>query len=253
MSGDGHEPAAACFVETGGARLAYAHSPGRAPTVVFLPGYASNMNGTKALYLERACRARGQACLRLDYQGHGLSSGRFADGTLGQWADDALAVVEAVADGPLLLVGSSMGGWIALLLAHRLGARVAGLVGVAAAPDFGDDVWDGLDDAARSTLVRSGILLLPSEYGPEPGMITLAFIEESRRHNQLGGPVPLRCPVRLLHGMDDRDVPWQKAVALTERLTSDDVRLTLLKGAGHRLSERHELDLLAETVLSLCG
>ena len=240
------------YVERGEARLACVSTPGATPTVVFLCGYASDMAGTKALHLEAACRAAGRAYLRLDYQGHGASSGLFEDGTLGQWRDDARAVVEAMTDGPLLLVGSSMGGWIALLVARRLGERLAGLVGIAAAPDFGDDVWSDLDDEARTTLLRRGVLSVPSDYGPEPGVITLTFIEESRRHNQLGADIPLRCPVRLLHGMADRDVPWRKAVELAERLQSTDVRVTLLKDAGHRLSEPHELELLAGTVATLC-
>ncbi len=239
------------FIEVDGARLAHVQRAGRGPTVVFLPGYASNMRGTKAEFLARECAARGQACLRLDYRGHGESSGRFEDGTLGRWADDALAVIESCTTGALLLVGSSMGGWIALLLARRLGERVAGLVGVAAAPDFGDDIRAALDADARARLERDGVLRLPSEYGPEPSVVTLAFLDESRRHNQLHDTIPLHCPVRLLHGMADRDVPWRKAIAIAERLASTDVRVTLLKDAGHRLSSPEELALLADTVHSL--
>lgn len=241
------------LLSRGDAQLSFVYTPGSSPTVVFLSGYASNMNGTKALYLERDCVARGQAYLRLDYQGHGESSGRFEDGTLGQWADDACAIIEAATAGPLLLVGSSMGGWIALIVARRLGERVTGLVGIAAAPDFGDDVWNSLGDEGRTTLLRRGVLSMPSEYGPEPSIVTLAFIEESRRHNQLGGVIPLRCPVRLLHGMADADVSWRKAIALSERLASDDVRMTLLKSAGHRFSARCELALIGETVMQLAN
>lgn len=229
------------------------HVAGRAPTVVFLGGYASNMHGSKALYLDALCRQRGLAFLRLDYQGHGMSSGRFEDGTLGQWADDARQVIDPVCAGPLLLVGSSMGGWIALLIARELAARVVGVVGVAAAPDFGDRMWNDLDAGRRELLQRDGILREPSAYGPEPSVITLKFIEEARRHNLLGAPIGVHCPVRLLHGLDDPDVPWGQALALARRLQSDDVRVTLLKGAGHRLSSAAELELLGRTVLELAG
>ena len=209
------------------------------------------MAGTKAVFLEACCRERGQAYLRLDYQGHGESSGRFEDGTLGQWADDAQAVIEAVAVGPLLLVGSSMGGWIALLLAKRLGDRVAGLVGIAAAPDFGGEICESLTAAQRETLRRDGVLRVPSEYGPEPSVVSLRFLEESRDHELLQQSIPVRCPVRLLQGMADPDVPWQKALRIAESVESADVRVTLLKGAGHRLSEPEHLQLLAETVDAL--
>lgn len=238
-------------VQRGAARLACVTTPGAGPTVVFLPGYASNMNGTKALHLERLCLEQGRAFLRLDYQGHGESSGAFADGTLGAWADDALAVIDAVTPGPLLLVGSSMGGWIALLAALRLRERVAGLVGIAAAPDFGDEIWNDLAEPARATLRRDGLLSVPSDYGPEPGVVTLAFIEESRRHNLLGADIAISCPVRLLHGMADPDVPFHRSLAIAERVVSADVRVTLLKGGGHRLSEPSELALIGDTVMQL--
>lgn len=241
------------FLQTHSARLAYSHTAGRSPTVVFLPGYASNMSGTKAMFLEERCRARGQAFLRLDYQGHGESSGRFEDGTLGQWAADAEAVVESATAGPLLLVGSSMGGWIALLLARRLGGRVAGLVGIAAAPDFGSELWQSFSAAQRATLEADGVLRGPSEYGPEPSMVSLRFIEESRAHEQLHGPIPVSCPVRLLQGTADADVPWHKAVRIAECVESTDVRVTLIKDAAHRLSEPAELALLDETVAALCA
>ena len=241
------------YVERGEARLACVSTPGATPTVVFLCGYASDMAGTKALHLEAACRAAGRAYLRLDYQGHGASSGLFEDGTLGQWRDDARAVVEAMTDGPLLLVGSSMGGWIALLLARDLGARVRGLVGVAAAPDFGGDIAQSLEPAHRETLERDGVLRVPSEYGPEPTVITRRFIEESRQHDLLAEVIPVHCPVRLLQGMQDDDVPWTKALAIAGRLESRDVRVTLIKSGRHRLSEPSELDLVASTVTALAA
>jgi len=237
-----------------GARIAYRHTPGAGPTVVFLCGYASDMSGSKALHLERCCRERGQAFLRLDYRGHGESSGRFEEGTIGAWAEDARSVIEACTEGPLLLVGSSMGGWIMLLVALAMPERVAGLVGVAAAPDFTEElVWEALDEAARAELLRAGRLLVPSEYDEEPCPFTLALIEEARSHLLLRAPIPLACPVRLLQGLADPDVPWETALRLAERLAAEDVRVTLVKGAGHRLSEPEHLELLDEAVRELSG
>jgi len=235
-----------------GVRIAYRHSPGRAPAVVFLPGYASDMTGGKATHLEAWCRARGNAFLRFDYQGHGESTGRFEDGTIGVWAQDARTVIESVIDGPLVLVGSSMGGWIMLLVALSLSRRPRGLVGLAAAPDFTEDlVWKELDEEARARLRSEGMLNLASEYDEAPYPITLALIEEARERLLLRAPIALHCPVRLLHGIEDQDVPWATALRLAERLASTDVRVTLIKGAGHRLSEPPQLDLLAATVAEL--
>jgi len=235
-----------------GARVAYAHTPGHTPTVVFLGGFASDMTGTKATYLERWCRGRGQAFLRFDYQGHGASSGAFADGTVGAWADDARFAVERVTDGPLVLVGSSMGGWIMLLVALAMRARIRALVGVAAAPDFTEDLmWRQLDDETRRTLEREGVLQVPSEYDEQPLTITRRLIEEGRRHLLLDSRIALHCPVRLLHGTADGDVPWQCSQRLMAALASDDVTLTLVKAGDHRLSEPRALALLGATVASV--
>ncbi len=235
-----------------GSRLAYRHSAGSGPTVVFLCGFASDMSGDKAQHLERGCRGRGQAFLRLDYQGHGESSGRFEDGTIGQWMDDAHDVIAALTEGPLVLVGSSMGGWVMIDAALRFGARVVGLVGVAAAPDFTEElVWNALDAGARERLRDHGRLLVPSEYDEEPCLFTLRLIEEARDHLYLGSPIAIDCPVHLLQGLADADVPWQTAVRLAERLTSTDVRVTLVKGAGHRFSEPVQLQLLDAAVRAL--
>jgi pimeloyl-ACP methyl ester carboxylesterase len=235
----------------GGARLAYVSRPGAGPTVVFLGGYASDMSGTKAIYLEDWCRARGQAFLRFDYQGHGLSSGRLADGTIGLWRDDALAVIRERAAGSLLLVGSSMGAWIMLLAALAIPDRIHALVGIAAAPDFTEDLlWARLDEEQRAGLRRDGVIRPPSRYG-EPLPFTWRLIEDGRRHLVLRAPIPLSCPVRLLHGTADADVPWETSRRLAEALTGPDVALTLVKDGGHRLSEPHELALLRATVASL--
>ena len=240
------------FVErSGGVRLAYIARPGTGPTIVFLGGYASDMTGTKASYLEGWCRARRQAFLRVDYQGHGLSSGQLVDGTIGAWRDDALAVIRAVTTGSLLLVGSSMGAWIMLLSALAMPERIHALVGVAAAPDFTEDLlWARLAEEQRAALRRDGLIRLPSSYG-DPMPFTWRLIEDGRRHLVLRGPLPLPRPVRLLHGTRDVDVPWETSIRLAETIQARDVALTLVKDGGHRLSEPHELALLGATVGSL--
>ncbi len=227
-----------------GTALAYDHTPGRAPTTVFLPGFRSDMQGAKALAIAAECQRLGTACLRLDYSGHGASGGTFTDGTIGQWVDDAALIIERIAPGPLVLVGSSMGGWIALLLALRLGARVGALIGIAAAPDFTETLmWDAMLPAERATLLEHGVLMQPSDYG-EPLPITRALITEGRHHLLLGGPIAIRCPVRLLQGQADPDVPWETALTLARQLQSPDVQVTLVKDGDHRLSRPQDLSLL---------
>lgn len=249
------QPASAGRLETSGGRsLAYHHSPGRSPGVVFLGGYASDMTGTKATALEAHVRGRGHGFLRFDYQGHGQSSGRFEDGTIGGWRDDALAVLDSLTEGPQILVGSSMGGWIALLLAIARPQRVAGLVGIAAAPDFTEDLmWAELDDAQRAVLQRDRILRLPSEYSAEPYVVTMDLIEEGRLHLLLRAPIHIRIPVRLLQGMRDPDVPYRHALTLADRLEGEDVQVRLIKDGDHRLSTPRDLAILAETVDGLLG
>jgi pimeloyl-ACP methyl ester carboxylesterase len=232
-------------------RLAYAKLRGSGPGIVFLPGFRSDMQGAKALALRDHCAARGQAMLRLDYSGHGESAGRFEDGTIGQWAADAIAIFDALAEGPQILVGSSMGGWIALLLARARPDRIAGLIGLASAPDFTAKLmWPAFTDAQRDAIIDHGVLHLPSQYG-EPTPITRALIEDGRRHAVLDAPIPLACPVRILQGMRDPDVPWRHALALVEAIQGDDVRLHLIKDGDHRLSRPEDLRLLAETLDSL--
>lgn len=242
-----------------GVRLAWAWVPGAGPTLAFLGGFRSDMEGSKALHLRDACAREGRAFLRLDYSGHGASGGRFEDGTIGRWRDDAAAVLDALAPGrPLVLVGSSMGGWIALLLARAWGAeRVRAVVGVAAAPDFTEDLVPAtFDEAHRAALARDGVAHLASAYG-EPTPITAALLEEGRSHLLLrGGPGALGYGglVRLLQGLDDPDVPWRHALRVVEALPpGGDVALTLVKGGDHRLSRPTDLGLLWRTVRPLLG
>ena len=227
-----------------GTGLAYIHTAGRGPTTVFLPGFHSDMTGLKAVAVEAWCREAGRACLRLDYSGHGASDGAFEDGTIGQWTADALCVIDRVTDGPLLLVGSSMGGWIALLLALARPNRVAGLLGIAAAPDFTEALmWDAMMPAERARLMAEGVLYLPSQYG-DPTPVTRRLIEDGRTHLLMPAPIPIHCPVRLLQGQQDPDVPWETALRLAGRLEGADVQVTLIKDGDHRLSREVDLAVL---------
>ncbi len=236
-----------------GVELAYSLLPGAEPTVVFLPGLRSDMNGAKALDLQAFCEGRGQALLRLDYSGHGASGGDFEDGTIGLWLADALRIIDHATSGKLILVGSSMGGWIAVLAALARAGRVAGLVGIAAAPDFTERLmWQAMIPAERETLLRDGVLLMPSEYG-EPYPITLRLIEDGRRHLVLQAPIALACPVRLLAGQRDADVPWELALTLAATLESQDVETILIKDGDHRLSRPQDLALLRATLAQLLG
>jgi len=227
-----------------GVALAWVQTPGRGPTVVFLPGYMSDMAGAKAAVVEEFCAAHGFGCLRFDYSGHGASGGAFTDGTVGRWTDDALALIDRLTTGPLLLVGSSMGGWIALLAALARPARIVGLIGVAAAPDFTEELmWQAMMPAERTELERCGVLHVPSLYG-DPYPVTAALIADGRTRLLLDRPIPLHCPVRLLHGQRDPDVPWQTSLRQAERLQSEDVQVTLVKDGDHRLSRPSDLALL---------
>ena len=234
-----------------GVELAWSLQRGHAPTVVFLPGFRSDMKGDKATALAAWCAERDQACLRLDYSGHGASGGRFEDGTIGQWARDALAVIDHLSDGPLVLVGSSMGGWIALLAALARKERIAALIGIAAAPDFTEALmWQAMMPAQRDTLMREGIIHVPSQYG-DPTPITRGLIEDGRNHLLMNHPIAIDCPVRLLHGQRDPDVPWETALSIAERVASQDVQVTLIKDGDHRLSRPQDLALLQQTLGSL--
>jgi pimeloyl-ACP methyl ester carboxylesterase len=236
-----------------GVRLAARLLPGRGPTVVFLPGFRSDMNGDKARHLAGVCVARGQAMLRFDYSGHGESGGRFEDGTISRWTEDALAAIDRLTAGPLILVGSSMGGWIALLAARSRPHRVEALIGIAAAPDFTERLmWDAMAPPERARLLEDGVLHIPSQYGP-PTPITRALIEDGRRHLLLDKPIPIACPVRLLHGQADPDVPWETSLRLAARLAASDVRTVLVKDGDHRLSRPADLALLSEVLAPLLG
>jgi pimeloyl-ACP methyl ester carboxylesterase len=232
-----------------GATIAYRRLAGNAPGVVFLGGYRSDMTGTKALFLEDYSRQRGRAYVRIDYFGHGASSGDFALGTIGRWRDDAIAVIDSLTTGPQILVGSSMSGWIMLLAALARPERVAALVGIAGAPDFTEELlWPRLTPGQRETLMDQGRLVVPSDYDPSGYLYTRRLIEDGRRHLLLGGPIALDMPVRLLHGMRDESVPWRLSLRLADRLTSRDVRVTLVKDGDHRLSTPADLALLAATL-----
>ena len=228
-----------------GTALAYYHSPGATPGVVFLGGFTSDMTGIKATTLERWCQGRGQAFVRFDYSGHGASSGQFADGTIGCWASEALAVLDRLTEGPQILVGSSMGAWIMLLVALERPERIAGLLGLACAADFTEYLlWERLDEPLRERLQRERVISLPSSYG-EPYIIAMDLIEEAAHHRLLDRTeLPISCPVRLIHGMGDADVSWRISLQVTEKLTSSDVRLILVKNGEHTLSREEDLRLL---------
>ena len=230
-------------------RLAYRFRDGRGAAIVFLPGYMSDMRGGKAIALDQWAAKAGRAMLRLDYAGNGESEGDFEAGTLARWRDDAHAVIEAVVPGrPLILVGSSMGGWIALLLAEALGRRVAGLVGIAAAPDFTD--W-GFDEWRRATLRRDGRLVEPTPYGDTPIVTTRVFWESGQALRLLARDIAVDAPVRLLQGQADPDVPWQTALRIAAQVRSADVQAILVKDGDHRLSRPQDIALLIATVASL--
>lgn len=233
-------------------RIAYDHTSGVGPGVVFLGGFRSDMAGTKALFLQNWAERNGRAFLRFDYSGHGASSGDFLDGCIGDWAEDAIAAIEALTEGPQVLVGSSMGGWIALLAARALPGRVAALVGIAAAPDFTEDgMWSDFTETQRATLRREGFVDLPSDYSDEPYRITRRLIEDGRNRLVLRSALRLPFPVRLLQGSKDTDVPVAVALRLFDHAESPDLRLTLVKGADHRFSTPECLDLIARTIEDL--
>lgn len=233
------------FLDTAeGRRLAYHLTPGQGPGIVFLGGFRSDMQGTKAVHLEGWAKAQGRAFLRFDYSGHGQSSRRFEDGCIGDWLADARAVL-ALTAGPQVLVGSSMGGWIALLLARE--RPVAGLVGIAAAPDFTERLWEGMTEAEREEMRATGRLSRPSAYG-EPYVYTRRLIEDGEDHLILNRKLELSCPVRLLQGEADVDVPPSVALSLFAHLRGPDVRVTLVKGADHRFSTPACLDLTTAAV-----
>lgn len=238
----------ALFARPDGLKLAHRHRHGAGPTIVFLPGYMSDMEGGKAIALDDWAARTGRAMLRLDYAGNGASEGRFEDGTLASWRDDALLLIDSLVEGPVVLAGSSMGGWLALLIALARPDRVVGLVGIAAAPDFTE--W-GFTDADKALLATEGRIVEPTPYGDDPYVTTLAFWESGQALRLLEGTIAIDCPVRLLHGQADADVPWQIALRLADRLRSSDVQTLLVKDGDHRLSRDTDIALLIRTVAAL--
>ncbi len=247
----------ATFLEVGSdkRRIAVRKRPGSGPGLVWLGGFKSDMGGTKAVALDQWAQTQGRACLRFDYSGHGESGGRFADGTISRWLAESLAVFTACCEGPQVLVGSSMGGWIALLLARELRrapsptATVAGMVLIAPAVDFTEALmWKRFPDEIKREIETTGAWSRPSQYSDEPYLITKGLIEDGRNHLMLGGLIETGCPVRILQGVQDPDVPWSHAVELVSRLAQDDVVLSLVKDGDHRLSRPEDIERLLTAV-----
>lgn len=232
-------------------RIAFERLEGRGPGVVWLGGFRSDMTGTKAAALADWARSAGRAFLRFDYSGHGASDGAFEAGAISDWRDDARAAVERLTEGPQVLVGSSMGGWIALLLAQAIPERIGALVLIAPAPDFTEDLmWAGFSDEQRRTVMEDGRLELPSD-SDAPTVVTRRLIEDGRRCRVLGAPVAFDGPVRILQGMADADVPWRHALRVIDALSSTDAVATLVKNGDHRLSTPADIERLIETVRRL--
>jgi len=231
-----------------GRRLAYRFTPGAGPALVFLPGYKSDMSGSKATALFDWAQGQGRACLLLDYSGCGESSGYFADGSLSRWAEEVRDLVGAVCPDRVVLVGSSMGGWIMLLAAMAMPERIAALIGIAPAPDFTE--W-GTNPADKARLAAGETVFEENPYGPEPTPTHPGFWADGQANLLLGGEIPLSCPVRLLHGQADADVPWHVSIDLADALCSADVQVTLIKDGDHRLSREDDIALLLRTVAAL--
>lgn len=222
---------------------------GQLPGIVFLGGFASDMTGTKALALDAYCAATGRAFVRFDYTGHGQSAGKFTDGTIGQWRSDAIAVLDQLTQGPQILIGSSMGGWLMLLTALARPDRIHALIGLAAAPDFTEELmWETMDSAMRARLLQDGRIEEPSAYSDDPYVITRALIEDGRDHLLLKGAIGIDRPVRLIHGQADIDVPFSVSLRLADHLVSEDVVVSLVKDGDHRLSRQPDLDRLINTI-----
>lgn len=242
-------------------RIAVRRRPGAAPGLLWLGGFKSDMGGTKAVALDRWAEARRRGCIRFDYSGHGESSGKFTDGTISRWLEESVAVFDAYCQGPQVLVGSSMGGWLALLLGRELqrrrparaAATLTALVLIAPAVDFTEELmWKRFPPAVRRELETRGVWERPSQYSDQPYEITAALIEDGRRHLLLGGLIETGCPVRILQGVADPDVPWRHAVELVSRLAHDDVVLSLVKDGDHRLSRPEDMERLIGAVAEFC-
>lgn len=233
-------------------RLMFHHLDGDSPGVVFLGGFNSSMRGTKATTLESWCRENQRAYTRFDYRGHGQSDGKFEDGSISDWLQDTLAIIDHIDQRPLVLVGSSMGAWIMLLAAIRRPHRVAGLLGIASAADFTEILFNSrMDNSEQQQLINKGFVERPSAYGETPYIYTKKLIEDGRQHLLLNQPIPINIPTRLIHSIDDPDVPWEVSRRILEQLVSNDVDLTLLKDAGHRLSRHSDLALILSKLKQL--
>lgn len=235
-------------------RLAYRYTPPRSlsPTVVYLYGFRSDMYGEKVQYLEMLCQDHGLGFLTFDYSGHGQSSGKFEEGTISQWLADSLAMIDHLTTGPLIVVGSSMGGWLAFLAALQRPHRIVGLLGLASAPDFTEKLmWEKFTPAQQAEVMAQGWTVVPTEYNSKGWVITKNLIESGRKHLLLGEPIALNIPIRLIHGMIDVNVPFSFSQKLLELVTSQDVALTLLKSANHRLSEEGDRRILGHHLQEL--
>lgn len=232
-----------------GRRIAFRHTAGSpsssGPTLVFLPGYMSDMAGGKATAIFEDAKTKGRGCLLLDYTGCGESSGEFADGALSRWCEEVMALIDAYIEGPVLLTGSSMGGWLMLLVGAALGKRLAGIIGIASAPDF--TVW-GYSEDKRDRLLKGEVVLEENPYGPEPTPTHPGFYADAQDHLQLLSEIPIDAPVRLIHGQRDDDVPWAISIKLASALRSDDVQVTLIKDGDHRLSRDADIAQLLRLV-----
>ncbi len=239
----------AFLTRSDGQSVAYNHLSGGSPGVVFLHGLMSNRGGTKAMALEAHCAARGYGYVRFDMFGHGDSSGRFEDGSVSRWVADSVAVIDEVTQGPQVLVGSSMGGWVMLKTALARPARVAAMVGIAVAPDFTEElIWPRMTEAQRKQLMSEGVVEVPSEYADGPYRIGRLLIEDGRKNVLLGQPIALNCPARFIHGQQDASVPWQTSLRVVEQLSAEDVRVQLVKDGDHRLSRPHDLAAICALV-----
>ncbi len=228
-----------------GAKLAYTKVAGAAPGIVFLHGLMSDRNGTKALALAEHCARAGRACISFDMYGHGASSGRFQDGNISRWTSDAVAVIDHLTEGPQILVGSSMGGWVMVRAALARPDRTAGLIGIAPGPDFTEDLmWPEFSEMERTALETKGVVDVQSDYDERPYPISRQLIEDGRENLVLRGPIPISCPVRLIHGQKDTAVPWETSMRLAEKISGDDVNVLLVKNGDHRLSGAADIDRL---------
>jgi len=232
-----------------GGRLAYQKLEGSGPVIVFFSGHGSDMFGSKAEALAAYCLAEGRSFLRFDYTGHGLSSGAFLDGTISSWTTDALTIIDELTNGPVIIVGSSLGGWIMLNVAKQRGARISGLIGIAAAPDFTETlIWNELTPEQQKRMAKDGQIALPNPYADEDVIYPYALITDGRDNLLLGSELAITCPIILHQGMADHEVPWQTACQIAEAVASDDVRLNLVKDSGHRFSSDAEIAMIIRSV-----